>query len=62
MHSPWSEQFEMIYWIPKYLNGSLGKGLLFEKNNHLQVDVYTKADWTGNITDRRFTEHLLEVI
>ena len=39
----------------KYLKGSPGKGLLFEKNSHLKVEVYTDANWAGSLTDRRLT-------
>ncbi|RVW12495.1 Copia protein [Vitis vinifera] len=38
-----------------YLKSTLGKCLLFSKNNHLRVEAYTDADWTSFITDRRST-------
>ena len=28
---------------------------MFRKNNHLNVDGYTNADWAGNISDRKST-------
>ena len=55
MHSLGLEHFETAYRILKYLKGSLGKGLFFEKNSHLQVKVYTEADWAGSLTDKRST-------
>jgi len=55
MHSPGPEHFEAVYRILRYLKGSPGKGLLFEKHGHLQIEVYTDADWAGSITDRRST-------
>ena len=55
MHSPRSEHFETAYRILQYLKGSPGKGLLFEKNSHLQVEVYTDADWAGSLIYRRST-------
>ena len=55
MHSLGLEHFETAYRILKYLKGSLGKGLLFEKNSHLQVKVHTEADWAGSLTDKRST-------
>ncbi|XP_020417302.1 uncharacterized protein LOC109948529 [Prunus persica] len=32
-----------------------GRGLLFKKNSHLDLESYTDADYAGNITDRRST-------
>uniref|UniRef100_A0A2N9I543 Retrovirus-related Pol polyprotein from transposon RE1 n=1 Tax=Fagus sylvatica TaxID=28930 RepID=A0A2N9I543_FAGSY len=36
-------------------SGTPGKGLLFKKRGHLQIEAYTDADWAGSITDRRST-------
>ena len=55
IHSSGSEHFETAYRILKYLKGSPRKGLLFEKNSHLQVEVYTSADWAGILTDKQST-------
>ncbi|KAH9697911.1 retrovirus-related pol polyprotein from transposon RE1 [Citrus sinensis] len=55
MHAPGPEHFETVYRILRYLKGSPGKGLLLRKNGHLQVEVYTDADWAGSVTDRRST-------
>ena len=55
MHAPGPEHFETVYRILRYLKGSPGKGLLFRKNGHLQVEIYTDADWAGSVTDRRST-------
>ena len=41
-----------IMW---YLKSSTGKGLMFTKNNHVQVEGYTDADWAGDITNRKST-------
>ena len=35
--------------------GTLGRGLLFKKREHLQIKVYTDANQVGSITDRRST-------
>ena len=37
------------------MKNSPGKGLLFSKNHHLQVEAYTDADWAGSVSDRRST-------
>ncbi|KAK3043583.1 hypothetical protein RJ639_002162 [Escallonia herrerae] len=34
---------------------SPGKGLMFRKHHHLDIDGYTDADWAGNTTARRST-------
>lgn len=41
--------------ILRYLKSSLGKGLMFSKHSHLNVEGYTDADWAGNILDRKST-------
>jgi len=47
MHSPSPKHFDAVYKILKYLKGTLGRGLLFKKHEHLQVEVYNYADWAG---------------
>ena len=55
MHSPRQDHFDVVYRILRYLKGTPGKGLLFEDRGHLEVEVYTDADWAGSVTDRRST-------
>lgn len=55
MHSPGPEHFETAYRILKFLKGTPGRGLMFEKWNHLQIEVYTDVDWAGSLTNRRLT-------
>lgn len=45
MHSPRPKHFDAVYKILRYLKGTLGKGLLFRKRGHLQVEAYTDANW-----------------
>ena len=55
MHSPGAKHFEAVYRILRYLKGTPGRGLMLKKHGHLQVEVYTDADWAGSVTDRRST-------
>lgn len=55
MHNPSEEHTNAVTRILRYLKASPGKGLMFRKNNHLNIDGYTDADWAGNITDRKST-------
>ena len=55
MHSPSKCHMDAILRILRYLKSTLGKGLLFSKNNHLRVEAYTNADWVGSIIDKRST-------
>jgi len=38
--------------ILKYINGSLGKYLLYGHSNHSKVVCYSDADWAGSLFDR----------
>jgi hypothetical protein len=55
MHSPSEEHMKAVFQILRYLKASPGKGLMFRKYNHLNIDGYTNADWAGNIVDRKST-------
>ena len=46
---------DAVIRIMRYLKSSPGKGLMFTKNNHVQVEGYTDADWAGDITNRKST-------
>ncbi|KAM7520863.1 hypothetical protein LguiB_019825 [Lonicera macranthoides] len=55
MHLSRPAYFEAVYRILRYLKVPPGRGLLFKKHGHLQVEVYTDADWAGSVMDRRST-------
>ena len=55
MNSHGQEHFNLVYRILKYLKGTPGRGLLFKKRGHLQVEAFTAADWAGSAIDRRST-------
>uniref|UniRef100_A0A2N9EKA6 Integrase catalytic domain-containing protein n=1 Tax=Fagus sylvatica TaxID=28930 RepID=A0A2N9EKA6_FAGSY len=39
----------------RYLKSAPGKGIMFFKHDHLEVEGYTDVDWAGSITDRKST-------
>ena len=55
MHCPSEAHMNAVTRILRYLKFSPGKGLMFRKNNHLNVNGYTDADWAGNISNRKST-------
>lgn len=55
MHSPRKDHMAVVMHILSYLKGSPGRGLIFKKQGHLNVEGYTDADWAGNIIDRSLT-------
>jgi hypothetical protein len=55
MHNPSEDHMNAVIRILRYLKSSPGKGLMLSKNQHLNIEGYTDADWAGNITDRRST-------
>lgn len=44
MHNPNEDHMNAIFRILKYLKGTLGRGLLFSKNDMLDIEAYTDAD------------------
>ena len=46
---------DAVYRILIYLKKNPGKGLLFKKNRHLNVEGYCDADWASCPDDRRST-------
>ena len=44
MNSPSPDHFDAVYKILRYSRGTPGKGLIFKKHDHLQVEAYIDAD------------------
>jgi hypothetical protein len=55
MHDPRIPYQEVVYQILGYLKSCHGKGVLFNKNGHIKIEVYTDADWAGCLDDRKST-------
>jgi len=52
LNSPCEDHWNAVIRIVKYIKGSLGKGLLYDHNNHTKVVCYSNVDWAGSPTDR----------
>ncbi|CAL9005654.1 unnamed protein product [Prunus brigantina] len=52
MHSPSEDHMGAVMRILSYLKVTPGKGLMFCKYGHTDVEGYTDADWAGSVTDR----------
>ncbi|CAL2255456.1 unnamed protein product [Prunus armeniaca] len=55
MHSPSEDHMNAFLQILRYLKSVPGKGLMFSKHGHLNIDGYSDADWAGNVTNRKST-------
>ena len=55
MHSPYKKHLEAVYRILRYLKGTPGKGLLFQKTTLQNIEAYTDVDWAYSIIDKRST-------
>nr|GFB30224.1 putative RNA-directed DNA polymerase [Tanacetum cinerariifolium] len=45
MHQPQVAHMNVVLRIVRYLKGSAGHGVLFRSNGHLNIQMYTDADW-----------------
>ena len=55
MNNPTEEHMEAVNRILRYLKMTLGKGLLYKKNDTRDVEVLSDANWAGDVLDRRST-------
>ena len=55
MHDPRKPHMDAMEHVLRYLKSARGKGSLFTKNSHLNVEGYTDADWAGAADNRRST-------
>jgi hypothetical protein len=53
MHCPSKNHMDTVVQIIRYLKSAPGKGLMFSKNGHLDIEGYTNVDWVGNLSDRK---------
>ena len=55
MNNPIEEHMEAVNRILRYLKMTPGRGLLYKTSDNRNVEVFSDADWAGDITDRRST-------
>ncbi|KAM0986195.1 hypothetical protein ACFX14_013409 [Malus domestica] len=55
MHAPSEAHMDAVNRILRYLKSSPGRGLMFARHGHLDVEGHTDVDWAGFVTDRRST-------
>ena len=46
---------DAVYQILRYLKSAPGKGLIFRKNGHVNIEGYCDSDWASCADDRRST-------
>jgi hypothetical protein len=55
MNNPTEEHMDAVKRILRYLKMTPGRGLLYKKSDSRNVEIYSNADWAGDILDRRST-------
>ena len=55
MHDPRKDHMDAVYQILRYLKGALGKGLIFRKHGHFNIEGYCDSDWASCADDRKST-------
>jgi hypothetical protein len=55
MHDHREGHMDAVYQILRYLKSAPGKGLIFRKNGHLNIEGYCDSDWASCSDDRKST-------
>jgi len=55
MHEPKESHLQVAYKILHYLKDNHKKEILFKRNEQLNLEAYTDADYVGSLVDRRST-------
>jgi hypothetical protein len=55
MHAQSEAHMDAVNRILIYLKSAPGRGLMFSRHGHLDIEGHTDADWAGSVTDRRST-------
>nr|GFD09418.1 putative ribonuclease H-like domain-containing protein [Tanacetum cinerariifolium] len=62
MHQPQVAHMVAVFRIIRYLKGTPNLGVLFRPNSHLNIQIYTDADWTGDKGTRRSTSGYFSLV
>ncbi|GJR11586.1 putative RNA-directed DNA polymerase [Tanacetum coccineum] len=62
MHQPQVDHMHAVLRIVRYLKGTTGHGLLFKTNGHLNIQIFTDADWAGDKGNRRSTSGYFSLV
>jgi len=55
MNNPTEDHMAAVNRMLRYLKMTPSRGLLYKKSDNRNIEIYTDADWAGNIIDRRST-------
>ena len=55
MHQPQTRHMEAVNRILRYLKGTPGRGIVFQRNGHLDLQAYIDANWAGDRDERKST-------
>ncbi|XP_071727905.1 secreted RxLR effector protein 161-like [Rutidosis leptorrhynchoides] len=62
VHQPQVHHMEAVIRIIQYLKKTADHGVVFEKNGHLEIKIYTDASWAGEKGDRRSTSGFFTLV
>jgi len=55
MHNPGKDHWEAMKWILRYMKGSIGRGLVFDRNKAVILVVigFVDSNYVGDLDKRR---------
>nr|GEX20692.1 putative reverse transcriptase, RNA-dependent DNA polymerase [Tanacetum cinerariifolium] len=62
MHQPQVDHMHAVLRIVRYLKGTTSHGVLFKTNGHLNIQIFTDADWAGDKGNRRLTSGYFSLV
>jgi hypothetical protein len=55
IHAPSEAHMDAVNRILRYLKSAPGRGLMFSRHGHLDIEGHIDVDWAGSVTDIRST-------